>query len=341
MTNNSNELMDALFEHVPCTISVITSDLKYLEVNKKLQETFHQKKGDMLGNNLGAFTKESEFITFARDLFKSNEDTLIREVKTLMENKFFLIKGKKIANGTQAILMGLDITELKEMQQQTMLNEKLITMGELSAGIIHEINNPLTVIKSAGSILGKSCQDQPKAIKMLTALDKATSMMESIITSLKRFSHSGNVENQKVSLKAILDQSLLITRGKCKQNSVLIETNICETEVVGNEVKLTQVFINLINNSIDAMKDLPKKTIRIECIEKDSHIQLVFRDAGEGIPADIANQIFNKFYSTKEVGKGTGLGLAICRQIIEEHNGTLDLDMNQKNTTFVIDFPKN
>lgn len=108
------------------------------------------------------------------------------------------------------------------------------------------------------------------------------------------------------------------------------------------ESLLAQVIINLVKNSHDAIKALPahKKFIEVSLTESETQFQVKVKDGGSGIDPQIAARIFEPFYTTKQMGEGTGIGLSLCRQIIETHQGTLDLDLAAKNTTFVITLPK-
>ena len=107
-----------------------------------------------------------------------------------------------------------------------------------------------------------------------------------------------------------------------------------------DEIEIEQILINLINNSIDAIKQLPKKWINISLIEKNENLVLTIADSGDGIPISIQDRIFDPFYTTKKIGEGTGLGLSIVKGMLEDHDASITLDNDSINTCFILRFPK-
>jgi signal transduction histidine kinase len=216
----------------------------------------------------------------------------------------------------------------------------------MASGIAHEINNPLAIISGRASLLKMALKgmNNPQINETeahLKVIDETITRIAEIIKGLKVFSRESSKDDMVLtSLNKILGD----THQLCKHR--LIHKQI-ELHLVGDvdlnihcrSVQLSQVFMNLISNSIDALEELPTKWIRIEVKKIDRMACIYFSDSGLGISDEIAEKILQPFFSTKEVGKGTGLGLSISKGILESHGGSLTYEAKSKNTTFKISLP--
>lgn len=142
-------------------------------------------------------------------------------------------------------------------------------------------------------------------------------------------------------MSTVIEDTISLIDIKLKKNSVVltIENNLTNDLIYGNECELEQVFINLINNSIDAIKKSDEKWIKFSINQDKEKISMLITDSGIGIPEHIVHKLFDPFFTTKEVGSGTGLGLSISKGIIEKHNGSIFLNKNKENTCFEISLP--
>jgi signal transduction histidine kinase len=335
-----DDLLQSVLDHNPCTISVISKELKYIEVNKKLAKIYNQKREFFVGKDLGEITKDNSFQEFSKELFDTSENTLSKELEATNNNKsmYFLVVGNKFDNGDKAVIIGLDITDLKESESNQIFNEKLVTLGELSGSIIHEINNPIGAISMEVAMSKEMLKDGEDISENVENIDKTLKVVEKIVASLKRFSHSSE-DMTEISLQAVVEQSSLITKGKAKKFHVPIEMTGYDIKIHGNEIQLTQVIVNLVNNSIDAIADKKDKWIDIDIGLENDNAVITLTDSGNGIPEEIREKIFESFFSTKAVGKGTGIGLNLSKKIVENHNGKIFVDGSVNRTCFKIVLP--
>lgn len=232
-----------------------------------------------------------------------------------------------------------------DTQRMAMVNSsRLASLGEMSAGIAHEINNPLAVIDGTTRLIARSIAanievDAQKLDAYLTKIAKMVTRITKIVNGLRAFSRDGS---QEPITQFPIDKFFSDISDLCHSNLVHKKVDIRffvddpAIIVSGREVQLSQVLINMINNSADAVEKLEEKWITVECTSTANQIKLSVTDSGKGIPADIQTKMLQPFFTTKELGKGTGLGLSISLGIIEAHGGTLTYCQNHKNTRFEI-----
>jgi PAS domain S-box-containing protein len=238
------------------------------------------------------------------------------------------------------------LIEIKYSQerQKSIINAKFATLGELSASIAHEINNPLGAISGFAELLQlASVQASPKDIsEKSAAILKSCDRITHIVKSLKKFSRSDiKSEYSACSLKSLIDEAIVLTRPKLANRLITLECNHIEnSKILCNEIEIEQVIVNLVNNAIDAVSTLPDKWVNISVTETEQHYNILITDAGSGIPLDKQTSIFEPFVTTKSAAEGTGLGLSIVKGILDSHGAIISIDNNNKNTCFIIKFPK-
>jgi PAS domain S-box-containing protein len=234
-----------------------------------------------------------------------------------------------------------------EYREQIARNAKLSSMGEMASGIAHEINNPLTVIKGhSKNILKILNSDHIDAEKIKISTQKINDTLDrivKIVKGLKNISREGTGDPFHFTvIKQILDDAISLCESKMKHASIDFKI-IPYDEMFGLECRsyqISQIIINLINNSVDAIEKLDERWIEIEINDSEDFIEIYVTDSGKGIPDDVADKITQAFFTTKEVGKGTGLGLSITKGIIEAHQGEFGLIRKHKNTRFFLKLPK-
>lgn len=235
-----------------------------------------------------------------------------------------------------------DRTRALEIERAKSIHSaKLVTLGEMSAGIAHEINNPLAILSGGLKVLEGVCNDREKFAAKLDMLNKSVKRIEKIVIGLKKFSRSGtSSEHKPRSLLTLLQECLSLTETKSKRHDVKVSV-LAEGDpvILCDEVEIEQVFINLINNSIDAVSELPERWVEMKVSREGKQIVALIRDSGTGISKEIEEKMFNPFFTTKPVGKGTGLGLSISKGILEQHGASLVLKREEKHTCFEIRFP--
>ena len=246
-----------------------------------------------------------------------------------------------------------DISELKKQEDVINHTLKMASLGEMAAGIAHEINNPLTVIlgysKQILSSIDLEIQTNAETSKFspesfrakIEKIYRMSLRVSSIVKNLKKISRDDTFDPfVDTSFKEIISIALELNQEKMKTHEIFFSLE-GDSEVLLNcqPVSLSQVFLNLINNSIDAIKDMPKAWIRCIIESNENEVIIKMIDSGNGISDDNKEKIFLPFYTTKDVDHGTGLGLSISKGIIKSHSGSFVLDDQHENTCFVIVLP--
>ncbi|MEO7298228.1 MAG: ATP-binding protein [Verrucomicrobiota bacterium] len=247
-------------------------------------------------------------------------------------------------------LLEQTIEQLKQTEMQLVQTEKMASMGRMSAGIIHEINNPLNyaatglyTLRNKGKFL--AAEQQAQYAEVLKDVEEGISRVKNIVLDLRKFTHPDTGHSEAIEILQVVNSALRFTGNEWKDR-VHIELNVPERQVVfGNTNRLLQVFINLLQNSLDALKGKifdadTKPTIWISGKMDENTSIITLRDNGNGIPEAAMNKIFDPFFTTKDVGEGMGLGLSICYQIMQENNGTISVASEPgKFAEFTLEFP--
>lgn len=240
-----------------------------------------------------------------------------------------------------------DITERKKMESVMINLEKMATLGEMSAVIAHEINNPLAVIQLSIESLKRELNlnnlTNEEVEKKINKIHISVGRISKLVRGLKTFSRTSEEEEYaEINLKIFLEEVLSFIKSKYTTAGIVFKTNeIPDISIECIPDQISQVLLNLFNNAYDAVVDLTDKWVELNLFidEKNNEASFSIKDSGHGIPNHIAQKILNPFFTTKDVGKGTGLGLSISKAIIEEHAGTLALDKISPNTNFIFTIP--
>jgi C4-dicarboxylate-specific signal transduction histidine kinase len=222
--------------------------------------------------------------------------------------------------------------ELRDKQEQLVQAAKLATLGELTTGVAHELNNPLNNIGLfVGNVIDRVMLGEVEAQRLVADLEKAMEQVRKateIITHLRTFGRAAPISLEPVDVREAIDRSLSLTSEQLRQRGIDVDVDHGPGDiyVLGNPIQLEQVFINLLTNARDALgEDSAEKTIRIESRRVGDRVRITFADTGPGIPEGLEQRIFDPFFTTKEVGTGTGLGLSITYGIVKEHGGQISV----------------
>lgn len=265
-------------------------------------------------------------------------------VKNLVESYHYqrkLSKQNQVLEGT--------IEQLKETETQLVQTEKLASLGRMSAGIIHEINNPLNFATTGLYTLRSKSkylvpEQRSEYDEILKDVEEGICRVKTIVSDLRSFSHHENDQIDRVELAEVVTSSLRFLSHEWK-DQVRLEQQIPADQVIwANKNKIIQVVVNLLQNSMDALKtkkfESEQPCIRIEGRVADGRSMLIVRDNGEGIDQQIMDKIFDPFFTTKDVGQGMGLGLSISYRIIEQYQGKISVRSELgKFCEFTLDFP--
>jgi two-component system NtrC family sensor kinase len=213
--------------------------------------------------------------------------------------------------------------DLRHTQEQLLQSEKMSAVGQLIAGVAHELNNPLTAILGYAQLLEGAGLDHRSA-EYVRKLFKQAQRTHRVVQNLLSFARQRKPQKQDVDLKKVLEETLVLREYDLKVSNITLERDLPEDLplVVADPHQLEQVFLNVINNALDAMLESNSSgVLKVRGFRKNSFVCVEFDDSGPGIKDP--SRIFDPFYTTKSVGKGTGLGLSICYGIIKEHGGEI------------------
>ncbi|TET18588.1 MAG: HAMP domain-containing protein, partial [Candidatus Aminicenantes bacterium] len=305
---STTRIINPLQKMVVATQEIAKGDLSHkVEVNSK----------DEIGYLAESFNQMTE------DL-KSANQKLIEWGKTLE---------KKVEERTK---------ELTKMQAHLFQSEKLASLGKLSAGIAHEINNPLGGVLIYSHLLLEDTDKSSPHYENLKKIVKETSRCKNIVKGLLEFARPKDPEMSLIDINKLVDKSLSIMEGQALFQNIRVEKRYSSdlSKIVADSGQLQQVFMNIILNAAESM-DGNGSLILFTSLDEDSkNISIKFTDTGQGIKEEDKKRLFEPFFSTKEVGKGTGLGLAISYSIIQKHNGVIEVHSELgKGSTFTVKLP--
>jgi len=236
--------------------------------------------------------------------------------------------------------------ELRDKQEQLVQAGKLATLGELTTGVAHELNNPLNniglFVGNAVDLIELAVAEKGQIVRELRHAMQQVGKATEIISHLRTFGRAAPVSREPISVRHVIERalSLMGEQLRLREIEVTVDLGAEEPMVVGNPIQLEQVFINLLTNARDAVANSPRKAIRISGSVGSATVEVAFTDTGAGIPPGLERRIFDPFFTTKEVGKGTGLGLSITYGIIKEHGGAISVvSPPGEGATFLIQLP--
>lgn len=235
-------------------------------------------------------------------------------------------------------------TELKYKAQMEQ-SARMAALGEMAGGVALEMNNPLMTATLLMEQISKTIKEESPnhpvekmALKSLATLNR----IAVIVKGLLEFSQEEkSIERFPVDLNEVVQKTLELVQERVDSHDIKLKVEVPagSTLVMGHSVQLSQVLVNLLNNSIDALDGMPEKQILLRLQRIGDHAEISVTDSGSGIPSELRDRVFDPFFTTKEIGKGTGLGLSISKGLIESHGGKIILDSDSKQTRFVIFLP--
>jgi C4-dicarboxylate-specific signal transduction histidine kinase len=238
--------------------------------------------------------------------------------------------------------------ELRDKQEQLVQAGKLATLGELTTGVAHELNNPLNniglFVGNAIDLIDLGRADKHHIVRELRNVMQQVRKATQIISHLRMFGRAAPVSREPVSINHLIEHALSLMQEQLRLHDIEVALDLSPSQpvVMGNAIQLEQVFINLLTNARDAMADSSPRAMSISVDIRERVIVVAFSDTGPGIPEGLEQRIFDPFFTTKEVGRGTGLGLSITYGIIQDHGGVISVAPRRpgRGATFVIELPR-
>ena len=243
-----------------------------------------------------------------------------------------------------AVLLFEDQTDKRRLQDQLLQSEKMSAIGQLIAGVAHDLNNPLASVVGFADLLGEA-EDVPERLEEpLAVIRQEAERASGIVRNLLSFARRQEGERQLQSIRPILESTIQLLKNQLMAQQVDLaftaEPGLPEVEVHANQIK--QVFVNIINNAAQAIRGANVSGGRITVLAKCwlDGVAVSVADNGPGMPESVAQHVFEPFFSTKSEGEGTGLGLSICQGIVKEHGGSITVDAGLgSGATFTVELP--
>ena len=230
------------------------------------------------------------------------------------------------------LMVFTDLTELKALESQAELRERLSSLGEMSAGMAHELRNPMAVIAGYTKLLSKKVD--PSLLHVVDSVEGEIAVMDRIITDFLSFAKPTELLVSPVDLGQLIKTCIGHIAGERNDIRVFLDAEKIPL-IPGDEILLRQAFTNLVQNAVDSMPE--GGDLRFGFSAGPESLEITISDTGHGVPEEIKNKIFLPFYTTKD--RGTGLGLAIVHKIVVSHHGSISIESTEKGTTFRVRLP--
>ena len=248
-----------------------------------------------------------------------------------------------MAEPGSAVLVFEDQTERRRLQEQLIQSEKMSAIGQLIAGVAHDLNNPLASVVGFSDFLVEAGEVPSSLAEPLQVIRQEAERAANIVKNLLSFARTQEAERKPQHIKPVLESTLVLLRNQLMAHKVEatleVEAGLPDVELNANQIK--QVFVNLINNACQAIaSDAPSGRIWIAAKRVPDGIAVSVTDSGPGMPEEVAARVFEPFFTTKGEGEGTGLGLSICQGILKEHGGRISLETKPgAGATFTVELP--
>lgn len=310
--------------------SVVRSNRKFSEkfIQNKCYESFAHRQSPCEGCPAGQALKEGQP--------QSGQIQVGGRVYQVHSYPVLLDQG---ARPTNVVHQYVDITQSRELYLRMLQNEKMGAIGMLAGNIAHELNNPLTGLRSLTQVLLQETPASGNLHSDLVEIEKATARSQRIIKNLLDFSKGEDQPAEYVSVDEVVERTLPMLKSALRNHRLEVDLQTLSASVFVEPHLLQQVVFNLINNACQAMKDPGRLSVSTGV--KDGQISINIEDTGPGIPPDILRRIFEPFFTTKKEGHGTGLGLSMSKSIIEKFGGTIQFrNVEPQGSCFTIVLPQ-
>ncbi len=350
--HREQEFARRLMDSFPDVVIALDRDARYTFASPQIYEVLGYRPEELIGKRVGGRSDPHDRSAML-DLF----DSLIAkrlsdgqiEYRTQHRNgdwRVFRASARPLQDETGAITgviaSARDITEQQQLQQQLIQSERLAAMGQMIAGVAHELNNPLTAILGVTELLREKSADETSRRQLDLAHLQARRAAH-IVQSLLVFSRPATPRSTLLHLPDLLQRTLQLHEHSLRANNVRVDL-IARPDlptVLGDSNQLTQVFLNLIVNAEQAIREIREQgTLRIRLGVVGDRVLITFQDDGVGIRRETLPRIFDPFFTTKRPGRGTGLGLSICMAIVREHNGDISAQpLSDGGSVFTVSLP--
>jgi len=355
-------LLRTILDATPDKISLQDDRLIYRTANKAFSDMLDKEETEIIGRtNFDLFDPKVAERCQREDLrILETEQTLVKEnhIKSKAGERWFHVVKIPVRSDDQKVIGLLcscrDITEFKKIQEQLTQAQKMETVGQLTAGIAHEINTPLGIIMGYAQLLLEDSESGNQIHDDLTMIVKQTKICRKIVSDLLGFSRHTESTVGLLDMNRSIKEVISVVEHTFSLDNVEIVVDLDPDlpQVMGDQEKLKQVFINLLYNAHDAIGTQGTVGIKTHFDAEKKQAIVYVADTGRGIPADQIDRIFDPFFTTKPVGRGTGLGLSVTFGIVKDHGGSIEVESPSpeikigkrsiiRGTLFIIHLPVN
>lgn len=354
----SEEKYRSIFNNIPNPVFILDrKSLRILDCNQCVKDVYGYEKDEIIQTSFLNFFEEGEHQNYALEL-RSSE--ILNHAKQITKDGQGIFVNIRVSpyeyNGRPALLVASsDIIRMLMVKQQLIQASKMATLGEMATGIAHELNQPLSVIKTASSFLmskvGKGERPKDEVLRaMVEEIDGHVDRASAIITHVREFGRKSEAQREPVEVNTALKRALGIFNQQLKLRDIEVITQLQEDlpPISADMNRLEQVFINLLINARDAIEEKYERLgsaattqkIFLNTSRSNGKVKIEIKDTGIGIPGALLDRIFEPFFTTKKMGKGTGLGLSISYGIVQDYQGTLNVEtVENEGASFIIKFP--
>jgi PAS domain S-box-containing protein len=351
-TTVSKEYFTAIVNATPLPVVAVDRDAKVMLWNPAAEQLFGWDAEEVMGKPY-PIVSEAEKADFKISLdamlagrsFKDRQTTRRRRDGTAIVVSVSaapLLRADGSIGGSVAVIA--DLTERKALESRMAQSEKLSAIGQLAAGVAHELNNPLGVILGFAQTLSQKTDDGDPLALPLRSIARESLRCKELVQNLLTFSRQDRKTLEPLELTSAVSGALMLvdTQARIRGVELRRELGAAELMVLGNANQIQQIVINLCTNALDATPRGGAVTVLCGRREQDGRAwaRVEVRDTGAGIPAAIRQKIFDPFFTTKDPGKGTGLGLSLVYELVNHHHGRLDFTSEEgRGTAFFVDIP--
>jgi PAS domain S-box-containing protein len=336
-------LIDSILATMPEGVLVIDSKDRVVLANKAFQNIFRTGRKVLNEKLLHEILPVDQFFNLHKTIKTKEAEKVTLEFRYKVQNTekiIFCIIVKM--DGELTLLTFSDVSGEREEEEKLYLADRLVSLGEMAAGLAHELNNPLTGILALSQLLTTS--DIPKDYQEdIECIHEEAKRAANIVKNVLLFARNKPDENGSSCVNEVLTDVLRLREYEQKANNIKVVTNLQDQlpNIPIDNGQLQQVFLNIISNAEAAIKDTKRPgLITVNTERVNNHINIIFKDNGSGIKKNVMPRIFDPFFTTKEIGKGTGLGLSICYSIIVKHGGKINVSSQvNEGAMFTIKMP--
>ena len=354
----SEEQYKILVESAEDMIFTVDEEAKFLSMNRCTSDLFGERSDNLIGKTMSdLFSPKSAQLQmgFIRQVFDTERNVNVKYSVEVGNREYWFSSNfvpLKDEGGKVFAALGLsrDITETKKLEEEQMYNtERLASLGTLSAGVAHELNNPMALILGFSDILLEKVESDSKSHEIVKTIERQALNCKKIVESILSYSRRPEAIEYSADINENIEKVISVVENILVTEKVTLEKHLTKDlpKVRGDSGHLQQVFMNFITNAFGAMRgEGGVLTVSTNLNAAVNKVEIFFKDTGHGIKKEYRNKIFDAFFTTKKVGEGTGLGLSVSYGIIEKYGGDITFktvaeeeDMEGKGTTFIVSLP--